>query len=449
MSIYSKQQIKDLLDRVLDLAKECDQTELRFGVNSEALSRFANNNIQQNLSQESASLAITIVEKGCYGMANTTRLDETGLVNLVKQARLAASLQKPATEILPLVSSCDTPEKDCLDLETAEYDPEKKAEALKSTFRIARESGFESSGIFTNKWSQVAIANSEGLFCSYKTSSGTFSCTMHSHDSSGWAEKHSGKISEIDVEVLSKEACRIAVNGRNPQDLEPGEYTVVFPPAGVADLLMFLNWMTFGAQDYLEGISPVSGKLGEKLYGDKFSVVDDSDHPQTEGIPFDFEGSSRQKLNLIDNGVYNALAHDRVTAKLAGCDTTGHGFPRPNPHGPFPANLVMQGGDSSVEEMIASTKRGLLVTHLHYTNIQDPNKLVLTGMTRDGLFLIEDGKITGPVKNMRFTESLFNVFAGIESLTKDQELQEGFFGGGFVLPGMKIKSFNFTSSSSF
>lgn len=449
MAIASRDEIRRTLERVLDRCGGTDRAEVRYSAGGEALSRFSSNEIQQNLSQESASVQLTLTVDGRPGSGASNRLDDAGLDRLVAGARQAAALQKPLEDPPPLVATCPTQEKDCLDPETAALDPEAKAAAIAGTFELAREKGLEASGIYSNEWSQLGIANSAGLFCSYQSSRAGFSTTMQGADSTGWAEQEAGKASELEVVALSREARRIALESASPAPGQPGEWTVILPSAAVADLLGMLNWLAFGGQDYVEGTGPLAGKAGRKLFHESLTVVDDAGHPLAQGMPFDFEGLSRQRVALVEKGVFNGPVHDRVTAKKAGVSSTGHGLPRPNAHGPFPGNLVMAGGESSIEEMVRSTKKGLLVTHLHYTNVQDPNEMTITGMTRDGLFLVEDGQVRRAVRNMRFTVSLFKVFSNIRALTKEQAFHGGFFGGGFVLPGMMVDDFRFSSESGF
>ncbi len=449
MSVYTKEAQDVILDRTLDLCRGVERAELRFSASAESLSRFANNGIQQNLSQQDAALHLSVVENGREGFATSNRLDEEGLKALVEAARRTASFQDPAKDLLPLEAACPTPEKDCLDPATAEWGPEEKAALLGRTFDLAREREMTASGILSNSWSQLALANSAGLRCRYQSSRARFSTTFHGKDASGWTEGEARGFAGLDVEALSLEARRISLAAANPGKGEPGAWTVVLPPAAVADLIMFLNWLGLGAQDYLSGTSPLAGKAGQTLFSPHFSVTDNAAHPLADGMPFDFDGVSRRTVPLVDKGVFLGPVHDRITARQAGVESTGHGLPRPNSHGPFPGNLVVAPGDSTVEELVAGTVRGLFVTHLHYTNVQDPNEMLLTGMTRDGLFLIENGRITRPVRNMRFTESLFKAFANIEAVSRDQAFHGGFFGGGFVLPGMKIRDFHFTSESGF
>jgi PmbA protein len=449
MKAYKKEEIQELAQGVLDLGSACEEVEVRFATGLEELTRFSGNDIQQNVSNADTSISVRLLEKGRQGMASTNRLDKEGLSAMIRTARQVASFQEPLKDALPLVSTCTTPEGSHLDEATATLSPEARAEACKEAFEMGRKHEMDVSGIYSTGFGQMALANSAGLYCQYQRSSATWSNTFTSSDSSGWAEGQGAKVSDLNPSALAKEALQIALDSRNPGSVSPGDYTVVMPPAAVADLVMILNWLCFGGQDLVEGTGPLSSKVGEQLFNPSFHVQDDGAGLLVPSCPWDWEGNSRQIVDLVTEGRYLGAVHDRRSAKKLGIESTGHSLQQPNGYGAFPDNLVIAPGDSSIEKMIASTEKGLLVTHLHYTNVQDPNELLLTGMTRDGLFLIENGKVVRPVKNMRFTESLLRAFSNIESLTKERSYQSGFFGGGFLLPGMKIKDFRFSSETGF
>ncbi len=442
-------QLQLQMEQVLDLCKECDLADVRIDTSYEALSRFANNNIQQNVAQTGTGLTLVLKENGRQATGNTNRLDKDSLRRLVESTRFAASKQKPMAEDVPLVAACPTAHKDSLDPATAELSPEEKARDIGLICEAAREQEMVAHGIYRNGYTQFAMANSAGLYCSFQSSSAAVSATVEGVDSTGWAEQENRKASVLQVGQVAQEATEIALRSRNPQPLEPGVYEVVLPPAGVADLLMFLSYSAFNAKALQDGTSPMAGKLGQKLFSEHFSLSDDFAHPLIDGMPFDFEGVSRQAVKLIERGVFSNPVYDLSTAKKAGTVSTGHGLPRPNSHGPVALNLVIEPGSSSLEEMIANTKRGLLVTHLHYTNMVDPSELTLTGMTRDGLFLIENGKLSHPVRNMRFTDSLYQIFGSISAVGHEQQYHGGFFGGGGVLSAIKVDRFRMSSESSF
>jgi predicted Zn-dependent protease len=212
---------------------------------------------------------------------------------------------------------------------------------------------------------------------------------------------------------------------------------------------LFLGLQAFGGLAYLEGRSLLSGRLGKKLFSRHLTLSDDAYHPMSVGIPFDFEGSPRRAVKLVDRGVVQAVVHDRRTARRAATRSTGHALPLPNAYGPLPVNLVMAAGRSQPQELVAGTRRGLLITRFHYTNVLDPKTLTLTGMTRFGTFLIENGKLGPAVQNMRFTDSMERVLGSVEGVTRTRRFCGSFFGGGYVVPGVKLGRLAFTSGTDF
>jgi predicted Zn-dependent protease len=253
---------------------------------------------------------------------------------------------------------------------------------------------------------------------------------------------------KLDFMDIAETAIEKAVMARNPREIEAGEYTVVLEPPAVAELVSFLGWMGFGAQGYIDGRSSLCGKLGTKIAADSVNISDDVYHPDSTGFCFDFEGSVRQRVDLVVDGVSEALVHSKRTARKMNVEPTGHAFAEPNNWGPMPMNLVMDTGDDSFEDMISSTKDGLLVTHFHYVNVADPTDLVLTGMTRDGLFRIKDGKVIGAVRNMRFTESVFKALKNIVMIC-DEAQPANEEGSSVIVPAVKIENFRFSSKTDF
>jgi len=205
----------------------------------------------------------------------------------------------------------------------------------------------------------------------------------------------------------------------------------------------------FSGRLFHEGTSFLTGRLGKQVFGKNITIADESENPEIGGMPFDFEGTPRRDTILVKNGVVKTMLYDRRTAAEHKKKPTGHGLPQPSPIGAVPFNIVVGGGDSSMAEMIASTKKGLLVTNFHYTNLAERREVVLTGMTSNGLFLIENGRIKHPVKNMRYTQSIIEAFNNVEAMSKEHVLATAFFGGSFVVPAMKINGFNFSSETKF
>jgi predicted Zn-dependent protease len=444
-----KDRAREICERALSFAS-ADEAEVLLQGGASALTRFANNSIEQNVNETGHSVSVRAVIGKKVGRASTNSLDDASLKKAVESAELVARYQKDDEELLPLPEPQEYQEVPNFVEATASFSPTDRAEAISNLVNRCRsETGLTTAGIFSNESQHLALANSKGVFAYDRMTSAVFSATVMTDDSAGWAEDSNKDVTKIDLKGVADTAVEKALTSRKPVAVEPGEYTVVLEPAAAANLLIFLGWLSFGALSYQEGRSFLSGKLGQKVFGDNITIEDNVYDELSSGLPFDFEGVPRRKVTLVENGVAKALVHDRKTAKKAGEETTGHGLPVPNTSGPIPLNMVMKTGDASVEDMIASTKKGILVTQFHYTNTVNPMKLMVTGMTRNGTFLIEDGKVTKAVKNMRMTESLEKVLNNVEMIGKDAIKRRGFFGGGLVVPALKVKNFTFSSGTDF
>jgi predicted Zn-dependent protease len=291
------------------------------------------------------------------------------------------------------------------------------------------------------------MANSKGLFARYEQTRAEFSVTILEENSSGWAKSTSYDIREIDPEALAESASQKTANSRNPRELEPGRYTAILEPAAVLDLVGFLFY-DFAGTAVLDKRSCLTGRLGKKLFGENITLWDDVYHPLQLGQPLDGEGVPRQKVLLIDRGVPKNLVYSRATAKKMKTKPTGHGFALPNEHGEAPMNLVWGGGDKTVGEMVASTERGVLVTRLWYIREVDPYNKILTGMTRDGTFLVENGRVTGGIRNFRFNQSVIDMLSNVEMLgpAVRSSGEESF---DMVVPAMKVRNFHFSEVTKF
>jgi PmbA protein len=358
--------------------------------------------------------------------------------------------QKESADILPLPEPKPVLPNPAYHEATAEVSPKTRAEAALKAISASKQSGFRAAGICSTGWGGVAVANTKGILVSHKSTVATFSVSVQSEDSSGWAELSSRDFQEIDIARLVATAKEKASASRNAQNIEPGAFTVILEPAAAADILEFMAWFGFGGLGFVEGRTFMAGKLGQKVLGDNITILDDAYHPLQQGLPFDFEGLPRQRVILVENGMAKAVVHDRVTAARARAQTTGHALPQPSSEGPYPLDLVLSAGTSSVQEMISSTERGILVTRFHYTNLVEPMDLVLTGMTRDGTFLIEKGKVAAPLKNLRFTQSIVEALRNVELISREQKTTHSEWGlGSYTAPGLKIRRFNFSSGTQF
>jgi predicted Zn-dependent protease len=307
--------------------------------------------------------------------------------------------------------------------------------------------GQVAAGIFSSGQNQIAMGNSRGLFAGYRETHAEFSITMQEGAAASWAKANSANVRDFDPQKLSARASEKARLACNARELATGRYTVILEPAAVLDLVGFLFY-DFSATALEDKRSCLNDRMGAQLFGKNISISDDVYHPLQLGAPFDGEGIPRQRVLLVDRGVPKNLVYSRSTAKRARKKPTGHGFALPNEYGEAPMNLVFSGGESSLEKMIASTDRGLLVTRLWYIREVDPYEKVMTGMTRDGLFLVENGRVTSAVRNFRFNQSLIGMLRNVEVLGPAVRAtgEEAFE---MVVPAMKVRNFHFSEVTKF
>jgi predicted Zn-dependent protease len=330
---------------------------------------------------------------------------------------------------------------------TAALTAEERARAVKNACALAERQGQIAAGIFSSGQSQSVLHNSRGLSAGYRQTQAVFSVTMQKGSATSWAKANSADVRRFDPLELARRASERASRAQNPAELEPGRFTVILQPAAVLDLVGFLFY-DFAATAIADKRSCFSGRVGKAILGRNITIADDVYHPEQLGAPFDGEGMPRQRVVLVDRGVVKNLVYSRRSARQAGTKATGHGLALPNEYGEAPLNLVVSGGNSSVKEMIASTERGLLVTRLWYIREVDPYEKIMTGMTRDGLFFLEKGKIARAVKNFRFNQSVLEMLRKVESLgpasrAAGEEASE------MVVPPMKIRDFRFSEVTKF
>ncbi|MFA6316704.1 MAG: metallopeptidase TldD-related protein [Elusimicrobiota bacterium] len=447
--MISAQRDRKLCDKIFSFARKKDAEVIVFSSES-ALTRFADNIVSQNVSNRSLEIVIRLVEGGRVGRVSLNHSGDAELKAAVESAIAMLKTQKPDPELLPLPKPLPVRENTALyDEKTAAFSPMARADRIAEAVEAAARDGQLASGTFDNGWSRVTVANSRGVFGSHLESSAAFKLTVKDGDGMGWADDSGAVVGEIDFSGVSACARAKARLAKAPRDVKPGRYTVVLEADPVANLLLFTSIYGFGGQFYQEGQSFMAGKLGRRVMGPNITLEDNGLDGPSASMPFDFEGMPRKKVVFVENGVAKAVAHDRRTAAKAKAEPTGHALPNPNPYGPIPTSVCLRAGGSSLEDMVKGTKRGLLVTQFHYLNVLKPIELELTGMTRNGTYMIEDGRLAYPVKNLRFTESLVAAFNRVEALSPTRKVKSAFFGGKFLVPAAKITDFCFSSATSF
>lgn len=444
--MLTRQRAEEIFSKVLKYST-ADETEAIISSTAYALTRFANNTIHQNVAEETTSLSVRAVVDRRTARASTNKFDEASIRQVCEGALELARLEPPDPNLLPLPGTQTYWAVNRFYPETAELSPQRRAETVRKVIARAEKDRLTAAGIISSGASACALFNSRGLRAFHEETLSEFSVTMLGESSSGWAKKTSPHSLEIVPEALADRAARKALESREPRELPPGKYTVILEPAAVLDLLGFL-FLDFGGLSVHEKRSCLTGRVGQKLFGENITVHDDVFHPLQAGAPFDWEGIPRQRVLLIETGVVRNLVYARQTAHLAGAEPTGHSFPLPNEFGEAPVNLVIEGNKSTVEQMVRSTERGLLITRLWYIREVDPYHKILTGMTRDGTFWIENGKVQYGVRNFRFNQSIIKMLGQVEMMSPPQRTagEESF---DMVVPAMKVRDFNFSSLTKF
>jgi len=387
---------------------------------------------------------------------------------VVKSSESLARVQHPDPDLLPIPTAGEgsglgpgaalvVPSR-CFE-STAAITPEFRAVGVRKIVAVADRHKLTTAGVFSSgEWFE-GIFNSRGLDRWHTQTSAEVSITMLAADSSGWQKANSPDVANLDPLKLAEIAAQKAVDSAHPRELTPGRYTVILEASAVLDIVGFMFW-DFSGMAILDQRSFLTGRIGTKMFGENITILDDVAHPLQAGSPFDGEGVLRKKLTLIEDGVVRRVVYARGTAErmrkseyrdsVGPVEATGHGFSLPNEMGEMPLNIVIApiGNPQSVEQMIASTERGILVTRLWYIREVEPFEKKLTGMTRDGTFYIENGRVRGGVRNFRFNESLIHMLSNVEAMSVPVRScgEESF---DMVVPAMKVRDFNFTEVTKF
>jgi PmbA protein len=411
------------------------------------LTRFANNAIHQNVSEHGLTVSLRTVLDSRTARVTTNRIDENSLRVAIDSCLSLAASQPKDPKLLPLPGRQRYRAVERFTRATAAVTPEDRARAVRRACDLAIKKGQVAAGIFSTGQSQSVMGNSRGLQAAYRETHTEFSITMQEAPAASWAKANAGDVRRFDTQALAVQASHKAHLAVDAKEQLTGKYTVILEPAAALDLVGFLFY-DFAATALADKRSCLNDRMGKPLFGKNITIADDVYHPLQMGAPFDGEGMPRARVLLVDRGVPKNLVYSRAAAKTAQKAPTGHGFMLPNEYGEAPMNLVFTGGDSSLEKMIASTERGLLVTRIWYIREVEPYEKIMTGMTRDGLFLVEKGRVTSAVKNFRFNQSLLEALRNVEMLGPPVRAtgEEAFE---MVMPAMKIRDFHFTEVTKF
>ncbi|TMF32864.1 MAG: TldD/PmbA family protein [Chloroflexi bacterium] len=437
-----------IAERAVSLATAAGATEAEALVSADAaqLTRFANSEIHQNVAETNQGLNLRVAIGRRVGVASSNRLDDDGLRRL---AETAVAIARNSAELedwggLPEPTPITEQPAGWSDA-TAGATPEGRAAGVRAVIAAADAVGVRAFGSFSTSAEHLAVANSRGIRAAQRRTAAQLLTVMMAPDGgSGYAEQAAVDVGTIDAEVVGREAASKARATENPVAVEPGDWSVVLEEYAVVDLLSMLAFMGFSALAVQEERS--FAEPGKVVGSELVTIVDDATEPGAMPMAFDYEGVAKQRVVLVERGVCRDVVWDAQTAARGGRRSTGHGLPAPNAYGPFPLNMVMSPGTTDRAGLVGEMERGLLVTRFHYTNPVHPKLAIVTGMTRDGTFLVEGGRIVGPVRNLRFTQSYLDALAGTVAVGRERRTLRGDFGG-VLVPPVRIDGWTFTGTT--
>ena len=463
--MLTQEKAGDIFDRVKKLST-ADEVEVFLSGGKFSLTRFANNTIHQNVAEENHTLSVRTAFGGRTARASTNKFDDESLRKVVESSENLAKVQHSDPDLLPMpdpreadanASASATPSRHFA--ATAAITPELRAQGVKSIVGVADQHKLTTAGTYSsNEWVE-GIFNSRRLNKWHEQTAAEISITIIAADSSGWQKANSPDAANLNPLELAEIAAKKALDSTHPKEVPAGKYTVILEPSAVLDIVGFMFW-DYSGTAILDQRSFLTGRIGEKIFGENITIWDDVNHRLQTGSPFDGEGMARLKMPLVENGVVNRVAYSRATAarmkhseykdRVGPIEATGHGFLLPNEIGEMPGNIVFASSQNpqTLEQMIASTERGVLVTRLWYIREVEPYEKILTGMTRDGTFYVENGRVKHGIRNFRFNESLIHMLSNVTAMglpvrASGEESMD------MVVPAMKISDFNFTEVTRF
>ena len=440
---------REALAQAILARSSADETEVLIIEEDLALSRFTHENIHQNIASTTLTIRLRVIHQQRCGVASTSASDPASLDALIARAMAIAQLVPPDLNWpgLPHEGIVAPAASTAFAEATAAATAEQRAESIDDIFTISEQTRLWAAGYLSTAVQTVTIANSHGRLCSYEGTEAILNIKQNGLDASGYAEMSSPDIEEIKTTQIANTAAQKAYSNAAPQSVEPGEWTVVLEPAAFGELLSYLSGH-FSAQALEEGQSFLQwDDLGRRVTDATLTLRDDWSNPLAPGLPFDYEGTPRQILPLIEQGIARHIVTDSRWAMRLGRPNTGHSLPAPNSSGPQPLYLTVDPGTATMNEIIANVERGLLITRFWYIRPVDTRQTIVTGMTRDGTFLIENGKVTKGVCNMRFNQSIVQALAHVT--LADQPVRTSGYNYTTVVPGARLERFNFSSTTSF
>jgi predicted Zn-dependent protease len=441
MTIFSEQQAKAILDKAIKLSR-ADQCTAQLSGSNTGNVRYALNNVSTSGYVSDADLAVEVAFGKRVGTATINSFDDKAIASVVRRAEELAKLAPENPEFVPAIEKQAYKPSNTFVEKTADITPEYRAQVAADCIEPCRKDKLVAAGFFSDSQNFSAIANSKGNFGYQKASAMDFTCTVRTEDGkgSGWVARNLADVSKFDAKSDIQTAIQKAKGSADAKALEPGKYTVIMEPAATAGLISFMM-IGFDAREADEGRSFLSkkgggNKLGEKMFDERVTIYADPWDEQSAVVPWDNDGLAREKTPIVTKGKIDYLQYSRYWAQKQGKKAVGQ-----------PGNLIMVGGDKSTMDLVKGTKKGILVTRTWYIRMVDPQTVLLTGLTRDGTFYIEDGEIKYPIKNFRFNESPAIMLNNVEELGKPVRVADDESPFVMMIPPMKIRDFTFTSLS--
>ena len=424
-----------------------DQTEVRISSSDRALMRFTHGISNQNLVADNTTIAVRAVVDGRTGVATANDTSDASIDTLIDRACEMASFapRDGNLPVLPAGAAVRSPAGSYVEA-TATAGPALRAKIADAIIARAEAMRYWCSGYVSTSSEGITIANSSGALASFDGTDAQVNVKTTAADSTGFAEHYSNDVAELDGDRVGERAVEIARETANPREVEPGTWTVILEPPAFGEMLAYLG-AHFSAQNFSDGSSFFSGDLDRKYFDEHVTITDDYAHPLAPSMPFDYEGHPKSIVPLVEAGVVRNIVTDSYYAKKLDRANTGHALPAPNTFGPQPLNITVSPGLRSRQELIAGTERGLLISRFWYIRTVDQKRAIVTGMTRDGTFLIENGAIAGGVRNLRFNQSIIEALGSVEFSSEARRTTQYSFS--MVVPAAKITRFAFTSTTAF
>ena len=419
-----------------------------------AITRYAKNEVHQNALADETYVQARVAVNDAVGIASTNSLEPGDLRALIAGAKAAAELSVPNPEWPGLATPAATAEPKAFDAATADADAAAQAAPIREIAAAVRARGMRAAGTHQLELTEDAVANTNGVGAyAPMTMAYLRSLVLTDAGGSGWAEDLGSSLASLHPAEIAARATEKATRDHDRMQLPPGDYEAVFEELALAEVLRFVSLTGLTGQTLKDGRSFMVDRVGQQVTGPAFTLWDDALDARTLAIPFDVEGTPKKRVRLVEAGVARAVVHDRQSAKWFGTASTGHAAdPRRYASGGHAANLTMSGGDATRDRLIGAVKRGVLITRFHYTNTPDPKRATMTGTTRDGTFLIENGEITRALANVRYRMSALDLFSGIDLMGPQRLVRDWWSSNGMgsivcLCPAIKVARATITGSS--